>query len=207
MSWRLWGAVGGLFLAGFVATAVLASRHPHLEADLWVSHRLQELEAAPLERALALASALVEFPWSALLLMGVLALLAMRRRWPEAALFLGAQALRPLNILVKEAVGRPRPSPLLVEVQEFPSTPSFPSGHVLSSLLFFGLLFLWARHLAPSPWQWVLRLLCLWVMAFTAMERIHTGAHWFSDVYGALLLAVPWLVLVCALGRWARRPL
>jgi len=206
MSRRLSGAVGALSLAGFVATAVLASRHPYFPADLWASHRLQSLDARPLKEAMAVASALVEFPWTALLLVVVLALLAVRGRWPEAALFLGAQALRPLNLLVKEAVGRPRPSPLLVEVHEFPGTDSFPSGHVVGALAFFGLLFLWAEALLPSAWRWPLRLLCLGAIALTAMERIQSGAHWLSDVYGAFLLAAAWLSLLTAVRQALRHP-
>jgi len=112
-----------------------------------------------------------------------------------------AQAIRALNALVKELVDRPRPSPTLVEVREFPDTGSFPSGHVVSALVAYGLIFYVAGLVVPWPWaRWLVRVLCLYVIAFTAMQRIHSGAHWLSDVYGAAIMTVPLLVLVWKLA-------
>jgi len=45
-------------LAGFVVTAVLASRFAYFPADLWTSHRVQDLEAAPYGGARGGATAL-----------------------------------------------------------------------------------------------------------------------------------------------------
>ncbi len=192
--------VGAVALCAFVATAVLASSHPYLPGDLWVSHRLQSLDPAPLRAAMDVASAAVEWPWAAILMVAVLGVLAGRGRWPEALLFLAGQALRPLNLLLKEVVDRPRPSPLLVEVREFPDSPSFPSGHMVSAMVLFGLLLLWTEALGlPRPLRCLVQAFCLYAMAFTAMERIYSGAHWFSDVYGAFLLAIPWLSFLLAL--------
>jgi len=205
MSRYLLPKVGALALCGFLATAFLASSHPYLPGDLWVSHRLQQLDAPPFQEAMAVASATVEWPWAAILMAVVLGVLAGRRRWLEALLFLAGQALRPLNLMLKEVVGRPRPSPLLVEVREFPDSPSFPSGHVASAMVLFGLLLLWAEALGlPRPLRWLVRAFCLYAMAFTAMERIYSGAHWFSDVYGAFLLAIPWLSFLLALRTGMR---
>ncbi len=184
-------------LAGFVAAAVLASRAAYFPADLWVSHRLQDLDAAPYVRAVEVASALTEPPWVVLALLVMTAVLAWRRLWSEAVAVVAAQAIRAVNALAKELVGRPRPSPDLVEVREFPGTDSFPSGHVVSALVVYGLLFYLAGRMLPWPWaRWGVRLLGLYVVAFTAMERIHTGAHWLSDVYGAALLTLPLLAIV-----------
>jgi membrane-associated phospholipid phosphatase len=197
--------VAAAALCAFAVTAILASSHPYFPGDLWVSHRLQELDAAPFQEAMAVASAAVEWPWAVILMVGVLGVLAGRRRWPEALLFLAAQALRPLNVLLKEVVGRPRPSPLLVQVREFPDSPSFPSGHMVSAMVLFGLLFMWAPALGlPRPLRWLVRACCLYAVAFTAMERIYSGAHWLSDVYGAFLLAIPWLSFLLALRTRVR---
>jgi len=183
-------------LAGFVATDVLASRADYFPADLWTSHRIQELDAAAYVRAVEVASALTEPPWVVLAVLLATAVLAWRRLWAEGVALVLAQAIRAVNSLVKEVVGRPRPSPALVDVREFPDTASFPSGHVVSALVAYGLIFYLAGKLLPWPWaRWALRLLCIYVIAFTCMERIHTGAHWLSDVYGAFLMTVPLMVL------------
>jgi membrane-associated phospholipid phosphatase len=183
-------------LAGFAVTAFLASRAAYFPADLWASHRIQELEAAPYEQALALASTLTEPPWVVLAVLVSVAVLAWRRLWGEALAVVLAQAIRALNALVKELVGRPRPSPALVEVRELPDTAAFPSGHVVSALVAYGLIFYLAGKLLPWPWaRWGVRLLCLYVIAFTCMERLHSGAHWLSDVWGAALMTLPLLAL------------
>lgn len=188
-------------LAGFVVTAVLASRFAYFPADLWTSHRVQDLEAAPYVRAVEVASALTEPPWVVLAVLLATATLAWQRLWSEALALVVAQAIRALNALVKELVDRPRPSLTLVEVREFPDTGSFPSGHVVSALVAYGLIFYVAGLVVPWPWaRWLVRVLCLYVIAFTAMQRIHSGAHWLSDVYGAAIMTVPLLVLVWKLA-------
>ncbi len=201
--WRYFLVASFLGLASFIVLAVFASQHPYFPGDLWTSHRLQDLHFPALERAMEVSSPLAEFPWGVIVLAATVGWLGWRGLRAQALLLLCGQLIRPLNLIVKEVVGRPRPSPLLVEVREFSGTDAFPSGHVVTALALFGLLFLWAGEAVPGrTWSWALRALCLCVISLTALERIHSGAHWLSDVYGAFLLGAAWLGAIMALKGW-----
>jgi undecaprenyl-diphosphatase len=74
---------------------------------------------------------------------------------------------------------------------------SFPSGHVVTYVAFFG----FAAHLAGidvhSPTlSWLIILPCAGMIALVGPSRIYLGAHWASDVLGAYLLGGLWLGLV-----------
>jgi undecaprenyl-diphosphatase len=188
----------------FAALATLAASFSRFPADLWLAHRLQEIDAVVLVRAMDWAENMADQPWVVAVWLGaVVALLALARRW-EALLLLVIAAGRLLNFGFKELVERPRPSPELVRVSDDPSGFAFPSGHVAGAVIVYGLLLYLATVLIPNR---LLRLVaqaaCLYVIAFTALERVYVGAHWPSDVLGALLLGG----LLVAAFIWVHRRL
>jgi len=148
------------------------------------------------------------------------ALLAARRT--EAALLIVlATALRSTNSLLKALFDSPRPTPDLIHVTEQAPGPGFPSGHAMGALLLLGALasLLWTRA-APSgsprgPWpRDAVRLLrrmatvvCVALILLTGYGRIHTGAHWPSDVLGGYLWGTALLALaIRVVGLVAGRP-
>ena len=94
------------------------------------------------------------------------------------------------NSLLKLFFGRPRPlvfPPLSVE-----TTFSFPSGHAMSAVVFYGLLaiLLWRekKHI------WAI-FSGLWVF-LVALSRVYLGVHFPSDVLASLALGTIWLLLL-----------
>jgi len=130
----------------------------------------------------------------------VVALLALRRN-DYAALFVIAAAVGPFTTLLKQAINRPRPEGDFIILQ-FPSDPSFPSGHVMTAMAFFGLWFIISGTLLPRWAAWPLRAACLATILLTGASRIWAGAHWPTDVLGAVVWGSVFLVLV-----WMTRPL
>lgn len=69
-------------------------------------------------------------------------------------------------------------------------------------VVLYGLLFYFATTFIRRP---ALRLpvqaACLYIAAFTAIERLDAGVHWLSDVYAGVLFGALWLVPVI----WAHR--
>lgn len=88
---------------------------------------------------------------------------------------------------------RPRPlDPYLGAVTGF----SFPSGHTLNGLVFFGLLvvILWEFKVSKCWKFWGTTLLILIILGI-GLSRVYLRVHYTSDVLGALLLGVAWLTI------------
>jgi undecaprenyl-diphosphatase len=85
-----------------------------------------------------------------------------------------------------------------------PDTYSFPSGHALSSLLFFGsvgfLIVLHERRLGRAA---VGVALCVLAALSIAFSRVYLGVHYLGDVIGSWLLGTGLIALVVLVSaRW-----
>ena len=113
-----------------------------------------------------------------------------------------------LNILLKHFFHRHRPvleNPL-VTLASF----GFPSGHTMGATIFYGVL---AVLLAQSVRSWRLRALvsCIAALAIVliGLSRIYLGAHYLTDVLGAIAVGLAWLAFcwtgVETLRKWRAR--
>jgi membrane-associated phospholipid phosphatase len=140
----------------------------------------------------------------------VLALIfAMRRSFYRLlALVLSVGGGSLLDILLKHFFHRQRPvleNPLVTL-----SSYGFPSGHTMGSTIFYGLLALLVAH---STRSWPRRILagCLaaFIIALIGLSRIYLGAHYFTDVIGAIAIGLAWLAFswtgVETLRKWRGR--
>lgn len=76
-------------------------------------------------------------------------------------------------------------------------TYSMPSGHtVLSCVLYVGLAFIIANSMHAKKWRWVAYAIALIISFAVGMSRLYLGAHWFTDVFSAWLLAAAILCFV-----------
>lgn len=186
----------------FIVLAILAHFYSHFPGDLWITHRVQDLNAGSFRDALRASERLSSGPLIFLVWFFFFGAFIYARLWGEAFIWLAAIAARPVEALTKIIVDRPRPSAEFIRVHDAPTNPAFPSGHVAGSVLIYGLLFYFAAVFIPNRW---LRLLvqagCLYVITFDAIERIWSGHHWFSDVYGGILFGGLYLTELIWLHR------
>jgi undecaprenyl-diphosphatase len=115
--------------------------------------------------------------------------LAARRCHSVAIVMLVTVAARPpVEWLLKELVGRPRPAGArLVVGTGF----SYPSGHVLAAAATWGFVPVIAGLYVHRRWVWWALTTLAWsVIALVAWSRVWLGVHWTSDVVGGLAIAL-----------------
>jgi undecaprenyl-diphosphatase len=132
-----------------------------------------------------------------LALFGVVAVLVLvRARRRDAAVFLMVTMVGALALEngLKFAFQRVRPLPFFGSE---PETYSFPSGHALFSLCFYGGLAIVAsrsmQSAAIKAGTWLATVLLVLAIGGT---RIYLGVHYPSDVLGGYLVAIAWLSIV-----------
>jgi undecaprenyl-diphosphatase len=71
---------------------------------------------------------------------------------------------------------------------------SFPSGHVTSSIIFFGLLsYFVCQHWKSSKTKILSSMFFVIIAFFVGFSRVYLNVHWFSDALGGCLLGIFWL--------------
>lgn len=120
-----------------------------------------------------------------------------------------------LNPTLKAFFGRPRPSlrgddlDLLGWTFAFPTSPSFPSGHAVTSVVVFGTLAYLTLRLegTRAARRWTL-FGALTLVGFVGFTRVYLGVHYPSDVLAGFLAGFVWIaasaVTVEAAGRLRR---
>ena len=107
---------------------------------------------------------------------------------------IAAVAVNPLfEVVFKELVGRGRPD---LDRLLPGNGPSFPSGHVLASVGFYGIipLVVWEATTSRAA-RTIAFLASTFVILAVAASRVYLDVHWTSDVFAGLLLGT---VLVVA---------
>jgi membrane-associated phospholipid phosphatase len=191
-----WGRILLVVYAILIALFALLSwwvfYHPVLAIDVTITHEFQENQA-PWLRFIMLA---VSFTGNVTALSLGLIVLATALFWIvdlrlEAVMVVALSATSALlNGLIKIIVARPRPTSSLVEIIQNASGNSFPSGHVMAYIAFWGLLFTFAIILFKGNrwWRTALLIISGLFVVLVGPSRIYLGDHWASDVLGAYLI-------------------
>jgi membrane-associated phospholipid phosphatase len=198
----LFSAVGA-----FAVLTFLAKSTPFFALDLEISRSLQTIDS-PFFAALMewiswpgyLPQSVVISIFLALLIYGF------GMQWEAVTALVAAFFPQLLNVLIKEIIRRPRPTVDLVDVFKLLDSYSFPSGHVMFYIAFFGFLwFLVFTLLKQSMIRALLLVLLGILIVFIGVSRIYLGHHWASDVLGASLLGGVTLVLIIQFYRWGKK--
>ena len=184
--------VYGLMVILFALLATFVHFHPVLGVDVTITKEFQENQTPWLSGLMTAVSYIGYQNWLSIGLVVVAAvilwLVDLRLEAVTVAVVYAVSGL--LDGAIKLIVGRPRPNASLVEVFRVASGQSFPSGHVMSYVAFWGLLFTFGVILFER-WRWW-RIALLVVSAFFVVmvgpSRVYLGAHWASDVLGAYLI-------------------
>ncbi len=175
----------------FTALAWFVHFNPILPVDVAITKEFQENKSPWLE-SLMLA---VSFLGNQAILFAVLVLLTAVAFWLvrlrlEALIIITLSVISSIvNFLVKLIVSRPRPTTQLVDVLQKANGQSFPSGHVMSYVAFWGLLFSLGLILFNRRrwWHYLLLIIPALFVILVGPSRIYLGDHWASDVLGGYL--------------------
>lgn len=184
----------GFYTAQFILFGLLAwfvHLHPVIPVDVAITREFQENKSPLLSTLMVAVSYLgnsgLVFP----ILVGLTALVfwVVRLRLEAVLIVVLSIVSSLINVGIKLLVSRPRPTASLVEIIQHASGASFPSGHVMSYVAFFGLLFSLGVILLKRDrlWHYALLIISALFVILVGPSRIYLGDHWASDVIGGYL--------------------
>jgi undecaprenyl-diphosphatase len=163
-----------------------------LAIDVWLAeHRTPALDVAS-TIATDLCSTTSVFVLGFLAAAGSAALL--RRWWPAVLLLVALVGELWLFLATAMIVKRPRPPVAHVDAA-LPPTSSFPSGHTGAAICLFGGIAVIVVCTVRAWWRWLVVASAAVLVIAVALARMYRGAHYLSDALGAVVLAVPWLLV------------
>lgn len=190
---------------GYLALLVLVRFNRQIRLDIDATLHFQRRRHPFLARLMTAVSWFGFRPQSMLLPASVVAALwALRFRLES--LFLGLAWLASFgNFLTKLVVNRPRPQGFGIRVAPAKILhSSFPSGHVLHYLAFWGFLSYIVFTRATSPIRWAVLMVVGAFVALVGASRVYLGHHWLTDVLASYLLGFAYLIGLIALYRYVR---
>ena len=174
-------------LVGYLALAVFAAQQQFFALDYGTRSWVRLIRYEALNLPMELVTSLGGLGLIALIAVALPILWRVNRRWAMAlpVLMAGAGALQ---WLAKATAGRARPN----------LAPwGFPSGHVLSLVVFFGLMI----HLIVTAssrrrrWRVLASVVAAIPVIIVAFSRLYLDKHWLSDLAGGLSMGMTYLLL------------
>ena len=191
--------IGSLVLfTAVIAALVFIIRKPmrrYKPLDLAVFDRLQKWPNTRRNRFMLLITFLGKHQFlvpANLLLIVYFAIIA-RQTWLSIRVLAIASSSLVLMLLLKWLFGRKRPlPPLLKEARGL----SFPSGHAVMSVSFFGLIIYCILHAGWPQWLVVvLTILIVLIILLIGFSRIYLRVHYTSDVIAGFIIGLIWLMI------------
>ena len=178
--------------------AVLARFNPYYGWDLKYAQVIQSISIPGFYTSMIVLSAMGS-GWLPFALVGAAGIgLILARYRIEGLVLMGGVALgASVNQILKIASARPRPTSDLINIVTVVQHKSFPSGHTVFFVVFFGfLLFLTYVLRVPSLPRRILLSLFSALILLIGVSRVYLGAHWLSDILGGYLVGSLWLMLM-----------
>lgn len=127
-----------------------------------------------------------------LIVIALILLIALKNKKLGVATIVNLIIVGIFNFVVKMIVRRPRPDGINIITE---SGYSFPSGHAMMSIAFFGLLIYFSYKFIKNKGLKIFLIILLSAITFLlGASRIYLGVHYFTDVLAGFLIGY---VLLC----------
>jgi len=194
-------------IGAFAVLTIMVRTTPLFTLDVQITRALQSIRWPIFAAAMDLISwpgfSPQSFIFSFLI---VLLIYRFGLHWETLAASVAALLPPVVNVLVKGLIRRPRPTVDVVQVLENLDSYSFPSGHVMFYVGFFGFIWFLVYTLLKSSLRRTLLLVFFAsLIALVGISRIYLGQHWASDVLGAYLLGSLTLLAILQFYRWGKK--
>jgi undecaprenyl-diphosphatase len=102
------------------------------------------------------------------------------------------------NLLLKILIHRARPTPEDAKIFLIFTQSSFPSGHVVHYVVFFGFLIavMVVNQFISAFWRYFVGIFSAFLILTVSISRIYLGAHWATDVLGGYLFGFIYLGVI-----------
>jgi membrane-associated phospholipid phosphatase len=190
-----------------IACCVAAQRAVYFDRSLALA--IHRADTPALDLLMKALTDLGSFPVRAAAVLAMLAWALYRReRRVGGILVLTTVATEVLNLMLKEAFARPRPS-LFHEIP-LPCSYSFPSGHAMTAAAVYGLIAVIVVRFHPRLEPLLGPTAMLFVL-LVGLSRVYLGVHWPTDVLagfaaGAAILCAAVIFATRAGGQARQRP-
>ena len=196
--------IGASWLFGGIAQDVVAG-DPLTIIDKNLALWFHQHQTSGLTTMMQIFSSFAATPWVTGVALAVALVLCWKRFWYRLlALLLVLPCGMILDVLLKIAFHRHRPS--FSDSYLIFHGYSFPSGHTMMATLLYGLLAVFAV-VSLKGWRWRVAAVLgsLFIILLVGLSRMYLGAHYLSDVLGAIAAGLAWLTLTLTAVDTLRR--
>ncbi len=124
----------------------------------------------------------------------------MKDKWGMLFFIIAVGGGSLLTVLLKNLYVRERPS-INPDIDAIGY--SFPSGHSMGSLIFYGFVIYLVIRTPHRPWiKWMTVAILSVLIIMIGSSRIYLGAHFPSDVLGGYMAGLIWLILSLVALEW-----
>ncbi len=183
---------------------LVVRRNPRLAADVSTTIRVQRRQHPRLSQFMSLVSWLGFRPQSLILPITIITTSWVTGHRRDARYLFVAWAASFASYTTKRIVMRPRPNGLEIRVVEADlHDSSFPSGHVLHYVVFWGFVaYVWDWHIRHSLLRRVPVTIIGIAIGLVGVSRVYLGHHWLTDVLGSYSLGTG--ILLSLIGLRSR---
>lgn len=191
-------------IAAILVLTFFAKQYAFFPFDLYITKLIQTMDIPFVKELLLFISWLgnsSQALFSLVMVAGALFIYGLRKE--SLVLTLSTLGAVAISETLKAIILRPRPDPALInQIEKFFRPDSFPSGHVLFFMGFYGcLLFLTFVKIKKKSVRNFLTTILIGLIILVGISRIYLGSHWFSDTLASYLIGSIWLYIMILLYR------